>query len=159
MAIFQILSLLMIVMLLMTMLTQARPWIKAKVDGKVIQTRGLNLWQRVQFYRSSLLALAIGLLMGRAAGWLPDGLVVMAVCFALAIVCFPLQYTFTTRGVAVGAAVFRSWNEFNGVSLKNDRVVLEHPSYFGRLTLFARPAELSGVLRRIDPDAIKSKEK
>ena len=157
MAIIQLLSLTGIALLLMTMLTQARPWIKAKVAGKVIQTSPMNLWQRIRFYRSSLLALAMGLLLGRTAGWLPDGLVVMAACFGLLIVCFPMKYTFTTQGVAVGAAVFRPWSEFSGISLKSDRIVLDHPSYFGRLTLFAHPAELGSILSRFKKSSIDKK--
>jgi hypothetical protein len=153
MAIFQMLSMLLVVMLLMTMLTQARPWIKAKVPGKVLQTAPLGFIQRLQFFRSSLLALAMGLLMGKAAGFLPDMVIFIAASFALSIVCFPMKYTFTTQGVAIGAAMFRPWNEFSGISLKPRSVTLENTSYFGRLTLYVRPAELGSVLNRIKKTA------
>ena len=149
MAIFQLFSMLLIAVLLMSMLTQARPWIKAKVPGKVLQIKSLGIWQRMQFYRSSLLALAMGLFMGKAAGWIPDMLVFFAACFALAIVCFPMKYTFTTQGVGVGAAIFRPWSEFNGISLKSRSIILENDSTFGRLTLFVRPADVGSVLIRM----------
>jgi hypothetical protein len=149
MAIFQLLSFLMIMVLLMSMLTRARPWIKAKVTGKVIQVAPLGFWQRLRFYRSTLLALAMGLVLGKAAGWLPDILVLFTLSFALAILCIPMKYTFTTKGVAVGAAIFRPWSEFSGISLKPRQVILENSSTFGHLTLFVRPVDLNGVLPRM----------
>jgi hypothetical protein len=154
MALFQFFSFILIVVLLMSMLTQARPWIKAKVPGKVIQIAPLGFGQRLMFYRSSLLALAMGLVLGKAAGWLPDALLVFAVCFALSILWFPMKYTFTTQGVAVGAAIFRPWSEFSGIRLKPQRVILENHSTFGRLTLFVKPAELNGVLARIKKSSV-----
>jgi len=149
MAIFQIIGLVLIVVLLMVMLAQARPWKQAKIPGKVIQVAPIRFWQRVQFYRSILLALAMGATLGRVSGLFTDSLVVMLVCFTLAIVCLPMKYTFTTQGVAVGSAIFRPWSEFSGIQLKPERIVLEHPSLSGRLTLFVRPADVKNVLVRM----------
>jgi hypothetical protein len=149
MVVFQLLSFLLIIVLLMSMLTQARPWIKAKIEGKVIQEAPLGFWQRLMFYRSSLLALAMGLILGKVAGWLPDLLLIFAVCFALSILCFPMKYTFTTQGVAVGSAIFRPWREFSGIRLAPRQVILENGSSFGRLTLFVKPASLDKVLARL----------
>ncbi len=149
MAILQIISLSLIALLLMLMMAQARPWFRAKVQGKVLQVCTIGLWQRIQLYRSILLALAMGLFLGRASGLFPDSLVAMAACFVVAVIVLPMRYTFTTQGVAVGAAVFRPWSEFTGISLKKAQIVLEHASFSGRLTLYVKPADIKDVLVRI----------
>jgi hypothetical protein len=153
MVIFQIVGLILIVVLLMVMLAQARPWRPVKISGKVLQVAPMKLIQRLKFYRSILLALAMGLFLGRASGLLSDTLVAMSACFTLAIVCLPLKYTFTTQGVAVGSAIFRPWSEFTGIHLKAEQIVLDHPSLSGRLTLFVKPADLKHVLVRIKTSA------
>jgi hypothetical protein len=140
---FSIISFILIILLLMMMLAQA------KMPGKVIKTVPMNFWQRVTFFRSSLLAIALGILLGRLSGWLPEALAIFATCFAVAIVCLPMNYTFTTHGVGVGRAIFRPWKEFSGISKQSDRVILEHPSFFGRLTLLIKPVELDSVLIRV----------
>jgi hypothetical protein len=149
MAIFQIIGLVLIIVLLMVMFAQARPWKQAKIQGKVIQVASLKFWQRVQFYRSTLLALAMGALLGRVSGLFSDPVVAMLVCFTLAIVCLPMKYTFTTHGVSVGSAIFRPWSEFSGIQLKPERIILEHPSLSGRLILFVKPVDVKNVLARI----------
>lgn len=149
MAIFQVISLVLIAMLLMMLLAQARPWFRAKVQGKVLQVSTINLWQRVQMHRSTLLALAMGLFLGRTSGLLPDSAVALAVFFIFGILCLPMQYTFTTQGVAVGTAIFRPWSEFSGIVIKKQQIVLEHTSFSGRLTLFVKSADLEKVLVRI----------
>ena len=147
--ILSLMSLMLIAMLLMTMLTRAHPWIKANQEGKVILTIRLSLLQKMAIHRSSLLALALGISLGRVMGWLPVPLAVFAAIFAVAVLFMPMQYTFTTRGVGVGQAIFRPWKDFTGMVLKPNRVVMSHPSFLGRLTLFVKPAELDPVLVKI----------
>jgi hypothetical protein len=145
MFIVEIVSIFLIMVLLMLMLAQARPWIKAKVPGKVWKTVPLGFWQRISYHRSTLLALATGLLLCRAAGWLPDSLALFAACFALAILCLPMHYTFTSQGVAIGRAIFRPWDEFGSVEKQPSRVILQNRTSPGRLTLFVKTAELDGM--------------
>jgi hypothetical protein len=144
-----IISVVLIAVLLMSMLTQTRPWVKAKVSGKVIQSVPLSFWQKVRFHRSNLLALALGILVLRLAGSMPEKLAIFSGCFALAILFLPLQYTFTSNGVAVGSAIFRQWKEFSGVVEKEGQIVLQHPSFLGCLTLYVKPVEISSVLIRL----------
>ena len=148
MLVLSIFGLVLTVILLLAMLAQARPWKKAKLQGKVLKTVSLNFWQRLQYYRFILLALVIGILFGLAAGWMPALMAVFAAGFALSILFFPMQYTFTTQGVGVGQGIFRAWNEFTGITRKNGRLVLQ-ASTFGALTLYAKPVELDNVLNRI----------
>lgn len=146
MFILSILSLVLIALLLMVMLTRAHPWIKANIQGKVIKTIRLNLVQRFRIHQSSLLALVMGILLGRVMGWLPVALAIFAGVFALAILLLPMQYTFTTRGVGVGQAIFRPWTDFSGVIGREDQVILNHSSPLGRLTLFIKPSEFAPVM-------------
>lgn len=146
MFILSVISLFLIALLLMVMLTRARPWIKADIQGKVIKTVRLSLVQRFRIHQSSLLALALGIFLGRATGWLPLPLAIFAGIFALAILFFPMQYTFTTRGVGVGQAIFRPWKDFTGVIDRKNQVILSHSSYLGRLTLFIQPSEFAPVM-------------
>jgi hypothetical protein len=150
MFILSLISVGLIAALLMVMLTQARPWVKAKVTGKVIQSVPLGFWQKVRFHRSNLLALAMGILFCRLGGWMPENLAIFAGCFALAMLFLPMQYTFTSHGVAVGSSIFRQWEEFSGVTKKDSQIVLQHSSFFGRLTLFVKPVEISSVLNRLE---------
>jgi hypothetical protein len=144
-----LLSLMLIAMLLMTMLTRAHPWIKAHQEGKVIKTIQMSILQRIFIHRSTLLALALGITLGRVMGWLPVPLAVFAAIFAIAILLMPMHYTFTTKGVGVGQAIFRPWKDFTGIVLKPHQVVMDHPSFLGRLTLFVKPAEFDPVLVKI----------
>jgi hypothetical protein len=150
MQILSLISVLLIAVILMSMLTQARPWVRAKVSGKVIQNVPLSFWQKVAFHRSNLLALALGMLFLRMAGFMPEKLVILASCFALALLLLPMQYTFTSHGVAIGSAIFRKWEEFTGVTSKDQQIVLQHSSFFGRLTLYVKPVEISSVLVRLE---------
>ncbi len=145
-----LLNVILIAVLIMFMLTQAHPWFRAKTSGKVLKSVALSFWQRVRFHRNSLLALAMGITLGLAGGWLPPRLGLFAAGFALAILVLPMSYTFTTQGIAVGTAIFRPWEEFSHIHRKPSGVILEHSSFFGRLTLFIKPAELDSVLLRIN---------
>ncbi len=149
MILLSLISVCLIAALLMVMLTQARPWIKASVPGKVIQSVPLGFWQRVRFHRSNLLAIALGILLGRFAGWMPENLAIFAACFALAMLFLPMKYTFTSQGVAIGSAAFRQWAEFSGVSQEKEQIVLKNSAFLGHLTLFVKPTDIHSVLIRL----------
>jgi hypothetical protein len=150
MALLPLISLLMIAVLLMSMMAQSRPWMKLKITGKVIKTLPLSFIERVKFHRSTLMAMAMGLFIGRVSGWLPASIALFAGSFALAILFMPMKYTFTTQGVAVGQAIFRPWKEFTNVEKKPNQIVLYHPAFFGRFSLSFKPAELENVLMVIE---------
>lgn len=145
-----LIGLLLIATLLMSMMAQAHPWRKIEIPGRVIETQPIRLMQRVMFHRSSLLALGMGILIGRVSGWLPASIAIYTAALALAILLVPMRYIFTTQGVAVGQAIFRPWKEFSSIQKKPNQIILEHPSFFRRLTLFVKPVEIEKVLAVIE---------
>ena len=145
-----IISYLLIALLLMNMFAKARPRIKDPMPGKKLKTLPMSLVSRFQLQRSSLLALLMGVMFGISAGWLPASTAGLVAALALLAVLLPMQYTFTTQGVALGDGIFYSWNDFSGFVAKQKSLQLTHPSYFGRLTLFVKPADMTSVLQYVE---------
>jgi hypothetical protein len=150
MAILQMVSFLLIVLLLMSMMAKARPWTKTPPPGKTLQTVPLGFLPKLLTYRSTLLALLMGCALTVALGWLPVNMAWVIGAFALLIVLIPVRYTLTTKGVAVGDMLFRPWSDFSGYKTKKSSLELIHPSSFGRLTLFVNPAEMGSVLKHVE---------
>ena len=145
-----IISYLLIALLLMNMFAKARPRIKDPMPGKKLKTLPMSLVSRFQLQRSSLLALLMGVMFGISAGWLPASTAGLVAALALLAVLLPMQYTFTTQGVALGDGIFYSCNDFSGFVAKQKSLQLTHPSYFGRLTLFVKPADMTSVLQYVE---------
>ena len=137
--------------LLIAMLAKARPFGHVTLSGKTLKTMPLRFWQKIMIQRYNLFALAFGLIWGIAAGWLKATLAGVILALAVAILFIPMKYTFTSRGVAVGDGIFRQWNEFTGVSRQGAQILLHHPSFFGRLTLFIPRAEADGLFSHLQP--------
>lgn len=143
----QIVTLLMITVLLMSMMAKARPWRKLIMPGKPLQIVPIGILPKLLTYRSSLLALLMGCALATFAGWMQVNMALTVMAFAFLILLVPMRYTLTTKGVAVGQSVFRPWSDFSGLKVKKNRLELVHPSNFGRLTLFVKPAEMDNVLK------------
>jgi hypothetical protein len=143
----QIATFIMLALLLLSMMAKARPWAKAPLPGKPLQTISLGFLSRLLAYRSSLLALLSGCLLATLAGWLPLNLAAMIAAFALVILLIPMRYTLTSQGIAVGDGIFRSWSDFSGFKAGKSSLQLAAPSNFGRLTLFVKPAEMDNLLK------------
>ncbi len=150
MVILQMISFLLIALLLMSMMAKARPWKKTPPPGKTLQTVPLGFLPKLFTHRSSLLALLTGCTLGIATGWLPLYIAAMVGAIALVVVLLPMRYTLTTKGVAVGDMLFRPWSDFSGFKANQASLELAHPSYFGRLTLFVKPAEMGNVLQYVE---------
>ncbi|MEP6895091.1 MAG: hypothetical protein ABI986_05735 [Chloroflexota bacterium] len=150
MVIFQIATLLLIVLLLLSMMAKARPWKKEQLPGKPLQTISMGLLPKLVTYRSSLLALLTGCVLSTLTGWLPSNMTAMVAVFALIILLMPMRYTLTTKGIAVGDAVFHPWKDFSGFSAKRSSLKLTPSSNFGSLTLFVKPTEMSSVLKYVE---------
>lgn len=157
-----LISYLLIAILLMNMFAKARPRLKDPMPGKKLRTLPMGLVSRFQLQRASLLALLMGIVFGLATGWLPASTAGLVGALALITILLPMQYTFTTRGVALGDGIFYSWNDFSGFITKQKSVELMHPSFFGRLTLFVKPADMTNVLpyleRYVKSNSISIKE-
>lgn len=147
MVILQLATFLMIALLLMSMMAKARPWKKVTLSGKPLQTIPVSFFSRILTHRSALMALLTGSALATFAGWLTPNVTFMVATFAVMILFMPMRYTFTTQGVAVGNAIFRSWDEFSGFKAGKSTLELAHPSKLGRLTLFIKPAEMDNVLK------------
>jgi hypothetical protein len=149
-SILTLISYLLIALLLMNMMAKARPRIKDAMPGKKLKTLPMSFFSRFQLQRSSLLALLMGVVFGTATGWLPISTAGIVTSIALLTILIPMQYTFTTQGVALGDGVFYPWKSFSGFVAGEKRLELSHPSLFGRLTLFVRPAEMTNVLQYVE---------
>ena len=145
-----LMSYLLIAILLMNMFAKARPKVKEAMPGKKLKTLPMGFMSRFQLQRSSLLALLIGSVFGTSTGWLPISTAGMVTVLALLTILLPMQYTFTTQGVALGDGVFYPWNGFSGFVASKKKVELTHPSHFGRLTLFLKPADMNNVLQYVE---------
>jgi hypothetical protein len=139
----------LIILLLTSMMAKAKPWKKLEKPGKTLKTLPMSWWARVQLQRQSLLAIGFALAFGLAAGWMQTSIAFIIAAFSLAALLMPMQYTFTSEGVAVGEVMFRSWQEFSGMQVNKKRVVLQHPQRFGGLTLFIKPEEMEGVFKKV----------
>jgi hypothetical protein len=145
-----LISYILIAILLMNMMAKARPRIKEAMPGRKLKTLPMGLFPRFQLQRSSFLALLMGIVFGTYAGWLPVSTAAIVTALALLTILLPMQYTFTTQGVALGDGVFYPWKHFSGFVVDRKKLELTHPSLFGRLTLFIKPAEMPNVLQHIE---------
>jgi hypothetical protein len=149
-SILTLISYFMIAILLMNMMAKARPRIKEPMPGKKLKTLPMGLVSRFQLQRSSLLALLMGIVFGVSTGWLSLSTAAIVAALALLTILIPMQYTFTTLGVALGEGIFYPWNSFTGFTTRKKKLELTHPSLFGRLTLFVKPAEMNNVLETLE---------
>jgi len=149
MIIFTWIGFIMLVMLLMSMIAKARPFMRHPIPGKSIKQLPMNLWARVQVQRSALLAIAFGIGFGVVAGWLPGNAAFMLGAMVGVVLMMPMKYTFTTEGLALGGGVFYGWGEFSGVRKDQTRVLLEAPKVLRSMTLYVNPAEMATVFRKL----------
>lgn len=149
-SILTLVSYLLIAVLLMNMFAKARPRIKDALPGKKLKTIPMGILSRFQLQRSSFLALLMGVVFGASTGWLPMSTAGLVTALALLTILLPMQYTFTTQGVALGDGVFYPWNGFSGFRANGKKLELTHPSFFGKLTLFVKPAEMNSVLQYLE---------
>jgi hypothetical protein len=140
----------MIALLLMSMVAKARPKVKEPAPGKALKSIPMGLPSRFLLHRSTLFALLTGIVFGVVAGWLPLSMAGIIGAVAIVTLLLPMHYTFTTKGVSVGEGVFYPWKDFSGFIAKGSRLKLDHPSLFGRLTLFIKPAEMGSVLKYVE---------
>lgn len=141
---------LLIALLLMSMVAKARPRIKEPAPGKALKSLPMGLPSRFLLQRSSLLALLTGIVFGLITGWLPLSMAAIIGAIAVITIFLPMQYTFTTKGIALGDGMFYPWNGFSGFAVNKSRLEFDHPSLFGRITLFVKPAEMNNVLEYVE---------
>lgn len=149
MVIFTTISCILMVMLLLSMMAKARPFMRNPIPGKHIKALRMGFWARIQIQQSALLAMVFVIGFGIVAGWLPSGLAFMMGAMTLVVLLLPMNYTFTTSGIALGGGIFRRWEEFSGVQAAKSHVVLEAPKAMDKLTLFANPTEVDQIFKKV----------
>ncbi len=142
-------SYLLLALMLMNMMAKVRPWRRSPTPGKEFKSLPMGFLSRIQLHRFSLMALATGIVYGLITGWLPLNMAGMIAAFAAVIVIFPMQYSLTTKGVAMGDAMFYPWSDFSGFVPKKSSLELAHPSFWKRLTLFINPTEMDSVVKYV----------
>ena len=157
MFILSLIGYLLIILLLMSMMAKARPRIKDPMPGKKLKTLPMGFVSRFQMQRSSLLALLMGIVFGISTGWLSFATAGLVGTIAMITLLLPMHYTFTTQGIGLGDGMFYPWNDFSGFVAKEKSLDLTHPSIFGRLTLFVKPAEMTNVLQYVAQYVRKNK--
>ena len=140
----------LIILLLMSMMAKSRPRVKDPMPGKKLKTLPMGFTSRFQMQRSSLLALLMGMVFGLSTGWLSLATAGLVSTIAVITILLPMHYTFTTQGIGLGDGMFYPWNDFSGFVAKEKSLELNHPSIFGRLTLFVKPAEMTNVLQYVE---------
>jgi hypothetical protein len=150
MLILSLIGYLLIILLLMSMMAKSRPRVKDSMPGKKLKTLPMGFTSRFQMQRSSLLALLMGIVFGLSTGWLSLATAGLVSTIAVITILLPMHYTFTTQGVWLGDGMFYPWNDFSGFVAKEKSLELTHPSIFGQLTLFVKPAEMTDVLQYVE---------
>lgn len=137
----------MIALLLMNMMAKARPQIKEPMPGKALKSLPMGLASRFRLQRSSIMALLTGIVFGVVTGWLSLSTAGIVIAVALATIFLPMQYTFTTKGIALGQGMFYPWSDFSGVTTKGSALQFERSSVFGGLTVSIASTEVDTVLK------------
>jgi hypothetical protein len=150
MLILSLIGYLLIILLLMSMMAKSRPRVKDAMPGKKLRTLPMGFTSRFQMQRSSLLALLMGMVFGLSTGWLSVATAGLVSAIAVITILLPMHYTFTTQGVGLGDGMFYPWNDFSGFVATEKSLELTHPSIFGQLTLFVKPAEMTDVLQYVE---------
>lgn len=146
----QILSIagyIMIALLLMNMMAKARPQIKEPVPGKALKSLPMGLASRFRLQRSNIMALLTGLVFGLVTGWLSLSTAGIVTAIALTTIFLPMQYTFTTKGIALGQGMFYPWSDFSGFSTQGSTLKFDRSSVFGDLKVSVATAEMDAVLK------------
>jgi len=110
-------------MLILTLMRVAVP-VGQPVTGDVIGTVPLHFRERVRLQRTNVYLIGVVLLLGTLGGWLRAPINLIVVLATFVIVSIPIQYTFTTEGIARNRVVFRRWDEFSAIADGRGRILL-----------------------------------
>jgi hypothetical protein len=149
MTLLTLISYVLIALLLVSMLSKARPYRRLTKPGRTLASPSVSIRQRFIFYRASLLALGTAVVFGSIARWLAPSLAAIVSAFAIAIVFMPMRFTITTAGLAIGEAAFHPWTDIRDATEEKGQLCLRFASSIGRLTLPLSPAEANNVLMQI----------
>lgn len=110
-------------MLILTLMRVAVP-VGQPVTGDVIGAMPLRFRERIRLQRTNVYLIGVVLLLGTLGGWLRAPINLIVVMATFVIVSIPIQYTFTTEGIARNRVVFRHWGEFSAIADERGRILL-----------------------------------
>ncbi|MGI8856944.1 MAG: hypothetical protein ACR2JW_14450 [Thermomicrobiales bacterium] len=110
-------------MLILTLMRIAVP-IGQPVTGDLLGVMPLRFRERIRLQRTNVYLLGVVLLLGTLGGWIRTPINLIVVLATFVIVSIPVQYTFTTEGVARNRVVFRRWDEFDAIADERGRILL-----------------------------------
>ncbi len=142
-------------MLILSLMRVAVPF-GQRMTGDVIGVVPLGYRERLRLQRINVYLLGAALLLGTVGGWLRAPLNVLVMLAMFVILSIPVQYIFTTTGVARNRVVFRQWSEFDGYEEQTAQIVLRGTKGAGRFVLLLAPDQHADVVRllaRTLPDA------
>ena len=110
-------------MLILTLMRIAVP-IGQPVAGNLLGIVPLRFRERIRLQRTNVYLLGVMLLLGTLGGWIRTPINLIVVLATFVIVSIPVQYTFTTEGIARNRVVFRHWDEFDTIADERGRILL-----------------------------------
>ena len=133
-------------MLILTLMRVAVP-IGQPVTGHLLGTMPLRFRERIRLQRTNVYLIGVVLLLGTLGGWLRAPINLIVVLAAFVIVSIPVQYTFTTEGIARNRVVFRRWDEFSAVADERGRILLRGVPGSANFPLLLADDQHAAVLR------------
>ncbi len=110
-------------MLILTLMRIAVP-VGQPVSGDALGVISLGFRERLRLQRTNVYLIGVVLLLGTLGGWIRTPINLIVVLATFVIVSIPVQYTFTTEGVARNRVVFRRWGEFDTITDERGRILL-----------------------------------
>lgn len=100
------------------------PW-GERATGNLVRRRHLSLYGRLRMQGPGILAVLAALVLTALMGWIEPWTFAALTLMLVALLCLPVTYTLTARGIRAGWTPFRRWTEFGGVARKPGRVRLQ----------------------------------
>jgi len=133
-------------MLILTLMHVAVP-IGQPVTGDSLGVVPLRFRERIRLQRTNVYVIGIVLLLGTLGGWMRAPINLIVVLATFVIVSIPVQYTFTTEGIARNRVVFRRWDEFSAIADGRDRILLRGASGSANFPLLLADDQHAAVMR------------
>lgn len=133
-------------MLIVSLMRVAAP-IGQRMTGETLGVIPLGFRERLRLQRVNVYCLGVGLLLGTVGGWLRAPLNIVIVLAAYVIVSIPVQYTFTTAGIARNRVVYRGWDEFSGWTERTGGITLDGVAGAGMFPILLAPGQYDDARR------------
>ncbi len=134
------------VMLILTLMRVAVP-IGQPVTGALLGAAPLRFRERMRLQRTNIYLIGVVLLLGTLGGWMRAPINLIVVLATFVIVSIPVQYTFTTEGIARNRVVFRRWEEFSAIADQRGRILLRGAARSADFALLLADDEHAAVMR------------